>query len=642
MSYSFIDYGLGDGVDLTSDQQAGNFNNITLGYLNTSDIYIIRTTSQGVKTTLNSNQYTITVEGSVTNVKIHTPTNGLDNPITIDETDLIRIGRTTDVTDLTRTFTDGSVLKADDLNAGNYQLLYALQEDIDVGLGALPIDTDGKYNAGGRVIKNLGEGSNASDNVTRSYVDDLTLYGAAVATPQSWTFATNSSDVDGDDRKFTLEEPASTHTTEELYIVELDGVIQVPSTYTVTEFDGTYTLTLTGAATVPNGLALSVRNIGVGRHHIHQPFKAETGSDDSVKIQRVGGQTGNLLHAYDEHAPANTLAKIDADGDATFTDVNATGNASVSGNASVGGTAGITGDFAINTNKVTVEASTGNTEIAGTLNIAGATTMAGGLSGNLNLLDGVLQLAGGPIKTIRQITTTQFDDTADDSGATMHYSDSLADAQRVYGMYTEITPQLSSSTIILLATPRVVLAADEDLDGSGKGVDDIHAQFRLCLNNTARAGEAVDVGMLGGSLYQVRHSQTNKVVGDSFTFTEGSHLSGTGDTATSVNATKKVTDSEYDLQHSFAYGVAVAPTDVGGSGSNFDAEYSRIIEGHFHELDGPEGVLRWYGRLTMLYVYNNSDSSTKRFDVVSQVRENSQVTPHLTDGYSQFIAIEIG
>jgi len=52
------------------------------------------------------------------------------------------------------------------------------------------------------------------------------------------------------------------------------------------------------------------------------------------------------------------------------------GSLAIGGNLTIGGTLGCTGDFAVNTNKFTVEASSGNTNIAGTLNVAGAVTFA--------------------------------------------------------------------------------------------------------------------------------------------------------------------------------------------------------------------------------------------------------------------------
>jgi hypothetical protein len=52
-----------------------------------------------------------------------------------------------------------------------------------------------------------------------------------------------------------------------------------------------------------------------------------------------------------------------------------------SGNTTVAGTLGVTSDVAVNTNKFTVAASSGNTVVAGTLNVTGLSTLSGGISG---------------------------------------------------------------------------------------------------------------------------------------------------------------------------------------------------------------------------------------------------------------------
>lgn len=59
-----------------------------------------------------------------------------------------------------------------------------------------------------------------------------------------------------------------------------------------------------------------------------------------------------------------------------------TGNADITGTLSVGGTAGVTGNFAVNTNKFNVTASSGNTSVAGTLAVTGAATLTDDLAVN--------------------------------------------------------------------------------------------------------------------------------------------------------------------------------------------------------------------------------------------------------------------
>ena len=57
-----------------------------------------------------------------------------------------------------------------------------------------------------------------------------------------------------------------------------------------------------------------------------------------------------------------------------------TGTSTLTGNTAVTGTLGVAGNFAVNTNKLTVAASSGDTVIAGTLAVTGAVTATGNLS----------------------------------------------------------------------------------------------------------------------------------------------------------------------------------------------------------------------------------------------------------------------
>ncbi len=88
----------------------------------------------------------------------------------------VRILRNTDVDNLNVTYSDGGALTASDLNTSNTQLLFGIQEAIDIAKEAMAIDqSDGKFNAqhasANRVIKNVGTPTDANDATTKSYVD---------------------------------------------------------------------------------------------------------------------------------------------------------------------------------------------------------------------------------------------------------------------------------------------------------------------------------------------------------------------------------------------------------------------------------------------------------------------------------------
>lgn len=298
MAYSFIDY-----TNLTSAQQAGTFTPTTLEYVEVDDIYVSVTIAlTGVATILTPSQFTVTTSPSLV-VQITDPAF-----VGLDVLDRVRIGRTTEIDNLARTFTDGSVLKASDLNTQNNQFLFAIQEALDTGSSSLPIGPDNKYDAGGRAIKNVGSPSNAYDVATLEYVNNVLTYGTGATLPQAWYFTSGPLTNSGADRTYTLQSPTPATDVANMFLVEVRGVLQRPATdYTVTENNGVYTLRLFGAAQgqqntgFADGTPVTVRNFGASRNVLATPFKAADISKVSLEIERLPSQTGDLINARSEN-----------------------------------------------------------------------------------------------------------------------------------------------------------------------------------------------------------------------------------------------------------------------------------------------------------------------------------------------------
>ena len=360
MADSYTDFGTG-GADLTAEQITGVFDNLTLDYLSTTHFTITVTQVDGTQIEIANSNLTVATSPSL---KI-TITGGITLPLTA--TDLVRVQRATPVGELQRTFADGSVLKASDLNTQNKQVLFGLQEQVDGGLGSLPIATDGMYDAGDRRIKNLGTATDSSHAVTKEYVDNVSLYGGAFggSDPQYWSFTASGDDVDGANRAWTLSSPTPASATDNMYLIEVGGVIQSPSSYTVTESGGTYTLTIPGGATsIEVGTVVIARNFGVARNVIEQPFINLDDTTVNLIVRNYSASTTADIQQWQE-SDGTVLAKVAEDGDATFVDVNATGNASVTG------TTNLVGNTTVNTDKVVINAANGNTTIDGTLGVGG-------------------------------------------------------------------------------------------------------------------------------------------------------------------------------------------------------------------------------------------------------------------------------
>lgn len=307
MPYSYVDYGTGNS-QLTGDQLNGIFTP-TLDYLDTADIYVTVTKyDTGLATELSSGQFTVATTPQLTITLLGPP-----SILPLSANDYVRVGRKTDVDQLARTYSDGSVLKASDINSQNNQFLYSIQESLDTGGGALPINTGDQFDAGGRRIENVGEPVNAQDVATKSYVIGQALYNGAEL-PQSWSFTTSAGDIVGTHREYALNTPTPASNIDDLYLVEVDGVMQVPRTdYEVLVTGEVYKLRLlSGAGNVQNGVQVAVRNFGTRRQVLSTPFI----SDGTNAALRVKAQTSQLVDLVSVLDPLdNPLYRIDYNGE---------------------------------------------------------------------------------------------------------------------------------------------------------------------------------------------------------------------------------------------------------------------------------------------------------------------------------------
>ena len=418
-------------------------------------------------------------------------------------------GRTSGAATLLVDFQDGSVLSEADLDKVCQQLLYLAQEAEETGASSLPVDWDGNYDAQSKRIKNLsGTVSAGNDATTKDYVDGQSLYGGSVSLPQSW--AKVGSDFTGTTGNCTLilTSPTPVSDNEDLFVVSLNGLLQRPTTdYTVVESSGTYTLTLImGSSTLASSDVVNIMNFGVSRQWIKQPIKGDSASDVALTVQRhTDGQAANLQEWVTEAATPAVLASVNEDGDASFVDVTASGNAAVTGtstltgNTTVGGTLGVTGAATLSS---TLAA--GATTITGTTTSSDKLTVSSNgadISGDLDLLTGVLQFAGNTGKTIRQIVAF-----TDSSGSDLNVNDSAGDWEPT-GLKITLTPQTNTSTIIFLGSLYCYIK-DTDSDPAA-GHDGI--KVRIQRDNTAAVGAAANGTDVGSENQVLMNTQGTNV-----------------------------------------------------------------------------------------------------------------------------------
>ena len=480
---------------------------ITFPYLDTTHVKV---SINGVATT----SFTVDVSG--------TPKVVLSSGAAAGETVKVHRetpGRTADLSTLLVDFQDGSVLSEADLDKVTNQLLYLAQEAEETGASSLPLDWDGNYHAQSKRIKNLsGDVTGDNDATTKAYVDGLSLYGGSVSLPQSWAYVGSDSgwsNPSGSDWQLTLSSPIPTSDNQDLFVVALNGLTQRPTTdFTITQIGESYIIKLLGWTDKAATDIISITNFGVARTWIDQPLKGATASDVSLTVQRhTDGQSANLQEWVTEAATPVVLASVNEDGDATFVDVTATGNAAVTG------TMGVTGDVAVNTNKFNVTAASGNTTVAGTMGVTGATTLSGTLAagpttitgattssdkltvssngaditGNLNLLTGALQYAGVGAMTIRQIVSATAGSNRD--SATSSYL-------TVSDLKCSVTPKTAASKFLLLANLDCYYYDTTDPGSHAQRVLGITTQ--LVANTTSAAGAEQTDGTNVGHEVQTR------------------------------------------------------------------------------------------------------------------------------------------
>ena len=171
-------------------------------------------------------------------------------------------------------FNDASVLTEEDLDNMAKGLLHIAQESEDTGSGALPLNlAQTHWDAGAKKLTNLADGTDAQDAVTMAQLTTATLYGGATTTPQVWAWTGTGSDV-------YAFSPAPLNLTEEMFLVEVGGVIQYPDTYTITE------TALVFDTAIASGVAINARNFGVARN-INESVTTAMLVDDSVTAAKL-------------------------------------------------------------------------------------------------------------------------------------------------------------------------------------------------------------------------------------------------------------------------------------------------------------------------------------------------------------------
>lgn len=374
-------------------------------------------------------------------------------------------GFQTDVAD----FSDGSVLKAEDLDQAALGLLYVAQEADDSGsANSLSKDLqDNKFDALNANIKNVATPTTEDHAVTKQYVDGLSLYNSP--TPLSvYTFTGDTTTTD-----FVMD-PAPASTDPKAFIVDVGGVAQRPTTdYTISGATLTF-------GTAPPTATITVRNIGVARDTLAQPLVAD-GSAATLTLKEKSGQTSANLVEFKSAADV-VIASVSKNGSAGFVDLSASGDVAVAGTTALAG----------NVN------ATSNATVGGTLTASGIMNVVGALQFNGE--------AGLKIHDLHQFDLYTVNGQPDFNFET----NSSTSQFMVSGLRLSITPRSSSSKFFICGGVQAFAKANGATPSSNYRCG---AAVTLALNNTANKGSIHNGTEVGGVKYFI-----NYVSGSGFTY----------------------------------------------------------------------------------------------------------------------------
>lgn len=283
------------------------------------------------------------------------------------------------------------------------------------------------------------------------------------------------------------------------------------------------TLAVTGAATLSSTLAVTGNTTVGGTLGVTGASTlASVGVTGNATVGGTLGVTGETTLASATISDltsgrivlAGTSGAIEDSANLTFngTTLSVTGATSVSGNSTVGGTLGVTGattlsstlavsgaatlsstlgvtgNLSVNTNKFTVDATTGNTAVAGTLGVTGASTLTGNVS------------VGGTLGVTGNSTFSGTVGIADDLA--INTNKFTVDAQTgntgVAGTLTVAGGSTFNSNVSLGSTNRITDLADpvNPQDAATKAYVDA-ARSGLDVKQSVRAASTANLSLTG-------------------------------------------------------------------------------------------------------------------------------------------------
>jgi len=121
------------------------------------------------------NDLKVYIDGVLTTAYTITGTNTLVTNQPIQKGSILTIKRET-IRDRLVDFQDGSTIHGDSLNLDSIQMLYLVQEMVDIVESVPLLGEDDKFDMRGKVLKNVGEPVAPTDGASKGYLDTIKLY----------------------------------------------------------------------------------------------------------------------------------------------------------------------------------------------------------------------------------------------------------------------------------------------------------------------------------------------------------------------------------------------------------------------------------------------------------------------------------
>ena len=216
-------------------------------------------------------------------------------------------------------FNDGSILTAGDLDKAIQGLVHVSQESNDSGSGALGLNAaQTVWTAGNKKISDITDGTSAQDAVTVNQFNLATLFGGSAMQPELWSLTGTGTAT------YTLS-PAPSGLNTNLFFVTIDGVVQPPSSYTLTS------TSIVFSAVVASPKLISIRNLGVARSLVSSVQTAMI-TDANVTTAKLNDSSVTTAKL---DANSVTTAKI-VDANVTYAKLQNVNNAKLLGRTTAG------------------------------------------------------------------------------------------------------------------------------------------------------------------------------------------------------------------------------------------------------------------------------------------------------------------